>query len=180
MYLARQTRFRFHPLAVARQCINLEYLEYLQYLGNGSNSKPALNPSYTPKPVFKSLFHLAASFAVFDAYWRSMPKFWQKHVEKTIVFRGTDDGSDGDDARDSFDSIVTPTLRKCLSEWCEINPDTAGALTFLYEGWLVELDMHPYVGALLSDPNLPEGALLWDPVAASLMPEPPYWLYQSE
>jgi hypothetical protein len=120
--------------------------------------------------VFKSLFHMVASFAVFDRYWRLLPQFWQENTENTIAFKN----SDGREARKSFDSIVTPTLRDCLPVWCEINPETAADLTLFFEGLLVDLDMNPYEGAEFSDPNLPEGAVLWDPVAASLMPERRY------
>jgi hypothetical protein len=124
----------------------------------------------TLKPVFKSLHHLVASFAVFERYWRSLPQFWQENVEGTIAFGDPFNDADGDQAREIFDSIVTPTLRKCLPVWCEINPETADAVECLYDGLMVDLDINPYEVGFL-DPSLPEGATLWDAEAASLMPE---------
>jgi hypothetical protein len=144
------------------EVINLAYFENA---GDGSRAF---------QPVFKSLSHLVASFAVFDGYWRSLPQFWQDSVLGTIAFQDPDNDSDEDDPRQTFDSIVMPVLRKCLPVWCEINPETADALTFFYEEWLVDVDINPYAGADFSDPDLPEGAVLWDSVAASLMPERRY------
>jgi hypothetical protein len=140
-------------------------LSYPSYAGDGTQFF---------RTVFQSVYHLVASLAVFDRYWSSLPQFWQDNTENMIAFHDPYDDAEGDDARETFDSIVIATLRKCLPVWCEINPETADALSFFYEGLLVDLDINPYESGLLSDPDLPKGSGVWDPVAASLIPHSRY------